>query len=109
MGFSTILESFNSITPVKHPEVILRHYELQRTDSYDGLGILLSTDPDTRLNHRIREIENDSPGYRAGLRVNDRIVNVNGINVEQTDFNDVLLLIKEGLNNNKLAVSVRNE
>ena len=99
----------NSITLPKHPEVTVRHCTLKRTDSYDGLGILITADAETHLNHRIRDIERNSPGYRAGLRMNDRIISINGVNVENTDFNDVLVLIKEGLKNNNLQFSVRNE
>jgi hypothetical protein len=34
---------------------------------------------------------------------------VNGTNVENVEFGDVLLLIKEGLNNNNLQISVIDE
>ncbi len=107
--FYKILEPLKSITPVKYSEVALRHYVLKRTNSYDGLGLILSADPETHLNHRIREIENGSPGSRVGLRKNDRIVKVNDINVENIEFGDVLLLIKQGLTNNNLQFSVINE
>lgn len=99
-------EPLNTITPVENSEVDLRHYTLKRTKSYDGLGLLISADAETRLNHRIREVENDSPGLHAGLRKNDRIIAVNDINVEQKEFNDVLVLIKHGLDNNSLRFSV---
>jgi C-terminal processing protease CtpA/Prc len=104
--FHTILESLNPRIPAK---IFERHYTLKRTDSYDGLGIYISTDAKTRLNHRIRDIEPNSPGSRVGLRVNDRITHVNGINVENTQFGDVLVLIKQGLINNNLQFSVINE
>jgi C-terminal processing protease CtpA/Prc len=74
------------------------------------LGILISADVKTRLNHRIRDIETGSPGSRSGLRKNDRITHINGINVENTEFGDVLLLIKQGLTtNNNLQLSVIHE
>ncbi len=34
---------------------------------------------------------------------------MNGTNVENVEFGDVLLLIKEGLNNNNLQISVIDE
>lgn len=87
----------------------IRHYVLKRSDSYDGLGILLSADVDTRLQHSIRDVEPNSPADRIGLRKNDRIIGVNGINVENIDFAHVLLLIKQGLNENHLQFSVLND
>ena len=97
------------MAPIKKSEVVPRHYTLKRTDSYDGLGILISADVQTRSNAHIRDVELESPGYRAGLRKNDRIISVNGINVENVDFTDVLILIKQGLENNNLQFSVINE
>lgn len=82
---------------------------LKRTDSYDGLGILLSADVDTRLQHCIRDVEVNSPAYRVGLRKNDRILGVNGVDVENVEFADVLLLIKQGLIANHLQLTVVND
>lgn len=105
--FYTILESFNTITtPVEKSEVALRHYTLKRTDSYDGLGITISADRKTRLNHRIRDVEYGSPGARIGLQKNDRIIQINGINVENMIFDNVLKLVKQGLDKNNLQLSV---
>ena len=72
------------------------------------MGIYISADADTRLNHRIRDIEPNSPGAQMGLRINDRITHVNGQNVENTDFGAVLVLIHEGLTNNHLQLTVIN-
>ncbi len=94
---------------VDHFELIPRTYTLRRSDSYDGLGILISADSETRLNHFIREVEPGSPGHRAGLRRNDRIISINNINVENIEFNNVLILIKEGLDNNNLQITVIHE
>jgi predicted metalloprotease with PDZ domain len=88
------------------PELILRTYKLKRSDSYDGLGICIAADAQTNLNHYIREVEPGSPGDRAGLRNNDRIISINDINVENIDFNNILILIKQGLDNDNLQFSV---
>ncbi|CAF1089041.1 unnamed protein product, partial [Didymodactylos carnosus] len=85
-----------------------RHYRLKRTRSYDGLGIYISADSQTQRNHVIRDVEPTSPGDRAGLKKNDRIISVNGVPVENVDFNDVLLLIKQGLQDDNLQFSVVN-
>lgn len=82
---------------------------MKRSDSYDGLGVLISADAKTGLNPRIRDVEPGSPGYRAGLRKDDRIIYINGVNVENFDFSDVLILVQQGLNNNNLQLSVINE
>lgn len=97
------------MAPVGDYPDLPRHYTLKRTDSYDGLGILLSADLSTRLQHCIRDVETNSPAYRAGLRKNDRIIAVNGIDVENVEFGDVLLLIKQGLSNNNLQFTVVND
>jgi C-terminal processing protease CtpA/Prc len=81
-------------------------FTVKRSDSYDGLGLLISADAETRLNHRIREVELSSPADQAGLRKNDRIIAVNGVNVENVEFSDVLILIKQGLNNDSLQLLV---
>ena len=70
---------------------------------------MLSTDTQTRSNHFIREIEPGSPADRAGLLKNDRILRINGVNVENVDFSHVLSLIKEGLDIENLQLSVIHE
>lgn len=94
------------MSPVRSASPLIRTCTLKRSDSYDGLGILISADSQTRLNHYIREVEPNSPGHLAGLRKNDRIISINGINVENVDFSNVLALIKQGLDNNNLQISV---
>ncbi|CAF3144603.1 unnamed protein product [Rotaria sp. Silwood2] len=104
-----IQEPLLTRAPVDDFEQIPYMCTLKRTDSYDGLGILISTDIQTRLHHYIREVEPGSPGHKAGLRKNDRIIGINGINVENVDFSDVLILIKQGLNYDNLQLSVIHE
>ena len=109
------MESFYFLEPGKTMPVIEdyqmepRQYALRRRDSYDGLGLLISADVDTRMQHCIRDVEPNSPGYHAGLRPNDRIIAVNGINVENIEFGDVLVLIKQGLKEDNLRLTVINE
>ena len=103
------LEPFDKIISGENSKEIPRTYTLKRSDSYDGLGISISADTDTRSNHIIRDVEQGSPGYRAGLRPNDRIISVNSINVENVDFSNVLILIRQGLDNDNLQLSVIHE
>ncbi|CAF2635310.1 unnamed protein product [Rotaria sp. Silwood2] len=107
--FILFLESIHAKTPVENSEASLRHYILKRSNSYDGLGILISADNKTGLNPRIRDIEPGSPAYQIGLRKDDRIIYINGTNVENLEFSEVLILIQQGLNNNNLQFSVMNE
>lgn len=95
--------------PVHHSGAIPRTYTLKRSDSYDGLGISVSADSRTRSNHIIRDVEHGSPAQQVGLRKNDRIISINGTNVENIDFDDVLLLLKHGLDQNNLQLTVIHE
>jgi C-terminal processing protease CtpA/Prc len=103
------LDTRYTMDPIGNSEQIPQTYTLKRRASYDGLGILVSADSQTRLNHFIREVEPSSPGYRAGLRKNDRIISINGVYVENVDFSNVLLLIKQGLDNDNLQLTVIHE
>ena len=109
LRFLYVLEPFRTLSPVETVQLAPRQFTLKRTDSYDGLGLLISADAETRLNHRIREVELSSPADQAGLRKNDRIIAVNGVNVENVEFSDVLILIKQGLQNDNLQFVVVNE
>jgi predicted metalloprotease with PDZ domain len=109
INFLLFLEPLISVAPINKSEEIPRTYTLKRTDSYDGLGIAISASTQSRSNHFIREVEQGSPGHRVGLRKNDRIISVNGVNVENVDFSNVLILIKQGLDNDNLQLSVIHE
>jgi C-terminal processing protease CtpA/Prc len=97
------------VIPVCCSEEIPRSYTLRRTDSYDGLGISIAASSQSSSNHFIRDVEPGSPAHRAGLRPNDRIISINGVNVENVDFSNVLILIKQGLDNDNLQLSVIHE
>ena len=109
LKFLYVLEPFRTLSPAETVQLAPRQFTLKRTDAYDGLGLLISADAETRLNHRIREVELSSPADQAGLRKNDRIIAVNGVNVENVEFSDVLILIKQGLQNDSLQFVVVNE
>lgn len=104
-----LLETKISASPVKKFSGNPRTYTLKRSDSYNGVGMSISADLDTRTNHIIREVEKGSPAERAGLRQNDRIISVNGFNVENIDFGDVLTRVREGLDNDNLQITVIHE
>ena len=83
-----------------------RHCVLRRSNSYDGFGIHVSTDLETRRQHSIRQVEQSSPGEQAGLKENDRILAVNGASVIDEDYVVVLQLIKHGLEHDRLDFDV---
>ena len=97
------------LAPVRNSERIPRTYRLRRSNSYDGLGITIVADSQTRSNYFIREVEPGSPGDQVGLRKNDRIVGINGISVENFDFNNILILMKQGLDDDNLQLTVIHE
>jgi predicted metalloprotease with PDZ domain len=101
-----VLESYNALPPVDYLKAKVHTCTLKRIDGYDGLGILIATDGRTRNEHFIRDVEIGSPGHRAGLRKNDRLISVNNVNVENTDFSSVLLMIRQGLDKDNLQLSV---
>ena len=97
------------MTPVYYSKASPQTYTLSRIPGYDGLGIFVATDAETQSQHFIREVEVGSPGHRAGLRKNDRIISVNNVNVEKMEFSNVLLLIKQGLDHDLLRITVIHE
>ena len=107
--FCPISETRNPIPPTYYAKASPQTYTLTRVDGFDGLGILVATDAETRSQHFIREVEPGSPGHRAGLRKNDRIISVNNVSTENMDFSNVLLLIKQGLDNARLQITVIHE
>lgn len=96
-------------TPTLGLDERIHTYRLKSSTDYDGLGITIASDAKTRTHHFIREVEIGSPGHRAGLRQNDRIISVNNVNVENMDFSNVLVLLKEGRENDNLHLTVVHE
>jgi C-terminal processing protease CtpA/Prc len=95
-----------SIADSSSSEISSRHCTLQRSNSYDGFGVYVSTDAETRREHFIRQVEELSPGDEAGLKENDRILCINGTPVIHEEYTVVLQLIKHGLNTDTLDFDV---
>ncbi len=87
-------------------EISSRHCTVQRSNSYNGYGIYVSTDRETRHQHFIHQIEHLSPGEQAGLKENDRILCINGTPVIDEEYTVVLQLIKHGLQTDTLDFDV---
>ena len=84
----------------------IRHCSLNRSNSYDGYGVYVSTDIETHHEHFIQQVEKSSPGDEAGLKENDRILCINGAPVIDEDYTVVLQLIKHGSDTDTLDFDV---
>ncbi|CAF1302312.1 unnamed protein product [Adineta ricciae] len=84
----------------------VRHCSLNRSNSYDGYGVYVSTDIETHHEHLIQQVEEFSPGDKAGLKENDRILCINGASVIDEDYTVVLQLIKHGSDTDTLDFDV---
>ena len=63
---------------------------------YKGIGIRILT---TNESTKIVEVFSDSPAEKAGLKVNDIIVNINGEDTKDKTGDDVAAMIKRGKDN----------
>lgn len=84
----------------------LRECHLKLNDCFNGLGIHFydSTNP------KIKSVELDSPAKASGLRVNDRIVGVNSLNIMNMDSREIKKHIKEILTDlDEIRLIVINE
>ena len=89
-----LLKSFDPYT-VFYPEDELEDFLLMTTGKYQGIGIQLS---EINQQHHITFIESESPAEKAGLRIGDQVVAVNGIRVSDNPANDPAQLMKGAAN-----------
>jgi len=89
-----LLKSFDPYT-VFYPEDELEDFLLMTTGKYQGIGIQLS---EINQQHHITFIESESPAEKAGLRIGDQVVAVNGVRVSDNPANDPAQLMKGAAN-----------
>ncbi|XP_005096718.2 Na(+)/H(+) exchange regulatory cofactor NHE-RF1 [Aplysia californica] len=70
---------------------------------FQGYGFNLHAERD-KPGQYIGLVDDDSPASTAGLKVNDRIVEVNGVNIEQQTHTEVISRIKEVPGQTRLLV-----
>lgn len=87
--------------PAGAPAARLCH--LVRRPDFDGYGFNLHADKQRRLQY-VGAVDPGSPAEAAGLRANDTIVEVNGVNVEGTNHRDIVERIKAVPNETRLLV-----
>ncbi|KAH9519176.1 hypothetical protein Btru_074899 [Bulinus truncatus] len=76
---------------------------LKTWSHFQGYGFNLHAERD-KPGQYIGLVDDDSPASSAGLRVNDRIIEVNGVNVEKETHTDVIARIKAVPGETKLLV-----
>ncbi|KAK8767069.1 hypothetical protein V5799_006153 [Amblyomma americanum] len=87
--------------PAGAPAARLCH--LVRRPDFDGYGFNLHADKQRRLQY-VGAVDPGSPAEAAGLRANDTIVEVNGVNVEGANHRDIVERIKAVPNETRLLV-----
>ena len=87
-------------------KIFPHHCNVHRSNSYDGFGICIGTDEETRRQHFIQQVEELSPGEQAGLKENDQILCINDTSVVNEDYTVVLQLIRHGLQTDTLNFDV---
>ncbi|XP_043928063.1 Na(+)/H(+) exchange regulatory cofactor NHE-RF3 [Protopterus annectens] len=86
---------------VKHLPFQPREVELSKGS--DGYGFFLRLERG-RKGHFIKDIDPGTPAEKAGLKDDDRLVAVNGDNVESTEHDDVVEKIRKCGNKTKLLI-----
>ncbi|XP_075529154.1 uncharacterized protein LOC142560739 isoform X1 [Dermacentor variabilis] len=94
--------------PVKVPSLpagapAARLCHLVRRPDFDGYGFNLHADKQRKLQY-VGAVDPGSPAEAAGLRANDTIVEVNGVNVEGANHRDIVERIKAVPNETRLLV-----
>ncbi|XP_059145913.1 Na(+)/H(+) exchange regulatory cofactor NHE-RF2-like [Physella acuta] len=80
-----------------------RYCHLKIWPHFQGYGFNLHAEKD-KPGQYIGLVDDNSPASSAGLRVNDRIIEVNGVNVEKETHTDVIARIKAVPGETKLLV-----
>ncbi|HEX6223829.1 MAG TPA: S41 family peptidase [Chryseolinea sp.] len=101
-GIEGMLESLDPYTDYI-PEDELESFQITTTGQYGGIGALIGI-----VNKRIiiTHPYKNFPAYRAGIRVGDEIIGINGKNVQSKDPTEISALLK-GTPRSKLELKVR--
>ncbi len=94
--------SFTSNTTTSS-QFIPRYCHIRKRDDFNGYGFNLHAEKD-KPGQYIGKIDEDSPALAAELREGDRIIEVNGVNIESNAHQRVIELIKGGGEETRLLV-----
>jgi carboxyl-terminal processing protease len=101
-GIDGMLESLDPYTTYI-PEDELETFRISTTGQYGGIGALIGiVNKKTVITHPYK----DYPAYKAGLKVGDELISINGKNVKGDQTSDVSLLLK-GQPKTEVEVKVR--
>ncbi|ESO12809.1 hypothetical protein HELRODRAFT_105536 [Helobdella robusta] len=89
--------------PVNDPPSKARLCHLRIWPDFAGYGFNLHVDKDSQL-HYVGHIDEGSPAQLAGLREEDKLIEVNGVNVEEYSHGDVVKAVKENSDHVTLLV-----
>jgi hypothetical protein len=82
---------------------------LHTKPGFQGLGIHIACDKNTRCSPYIYQVEANSPGLKAGLLKNDYILEINGEEVVFLDFNALIGRIQSLIKEDNLCLTVGSE
>jgi len=101
-GIDGMLESLDPYTNYI-PEDEIETFRISTTGQYGGIGALIGiVNKKTVITHPYK----DYPAYRAGLKVGDELISINGKSVKGNQTSDVSLLLK-GQPKTEVEVSVK--
>merc|ERR1711936_576805 len=83
-----------TMSPKNNKNSDIRHCHLYKRNDFQGYGFNLYKKTREEL-HTIGKLEPGSPGYNGGLREDDVLIEVNGVNVEKIKHQDVVDRIRE--------------
>ncbi|XP_003742500.1 Na(+)/H(+) exchange regulatory cofactor NHE-RF1 [Galendromus occidentalis] len=86
-----------------NPSLVPRKCHLRKWADYEGYGFNLHADKANNL-HFIGEVDEGSPAKLGGLRPGDRLVEVNGVNIDDITHKDIIERIKSNPQETELLV-----
>ena len=102
-----VVAAVNEVEIEKEEELASKHLprncKVTKWPDFQGYGFNLHAERD-RVGQFIGQIDDDSPADAASLREGDRIIEVNGANIENETHQQVIQRIKAGANHTTLLV-----
>ncbi|KAL3842524.1 hypothetical protein ACJMK2_020528 [Sinanodonta woodiana] len=97
-----ITAEYNKVETPRQSNVYPRLCHIIKWPDFNGYGFNLHADKENR--QFIGQVDDDSPAEAAGLKMGDRIVEVNGVNIEEESHKEVIQRVKDGGNETRFLV-----